>query len=757
MSKAEKATKVYRGVKTLICLTLCTLATIAIQGCWHPKGVVARRLGARWNALNMTQSTELVGRVPDDWTAGVFISTSVLENFANLADKTEIAYAGDDKLLKGTKITLQQIHFESQVGEMLANIDAKIVGPHPFGEMSVSIHGDLRFVGTTALDATSNEVVFRVEPTDIEDKDHGILSLFFSARRKYLTRLLADITLANIQESRLLIKIPLPATIHVDDTSLNKTFRDAPVLKDTPILSATATINVSITPTTITEPFPFSAMLPRKSGIWVVAGQNPKTTSAYVGPGTVLDSDMKDILAYLNEIGSPLATLPLPPSKKVLEDTMATLEHNLAKRYAAEPTDEISPGKPTPAQPSAIYAFVSGRAVENVLQEFEARPADVRTLTFASTSTGGHLREAAVLKDAHLGDYQFYAELRGADAIRGTVVLNFQNTKWTKSGLSGTITYDANATIQAHIQIQLGILDQLPELGKLVKDVTGANVEVKGTSKELVPFSLNADLVQKGGAKADVLAPEFECKIINIDLMTGADVGIRIHYPSLPEQPAPLPIVKSHEYFLPLVIPSTEPNPTWVITPGANSADGVLTPIAYRPTDDGLFVEATLIATPSKAEPNSKDETALKNGINSRNTLNDRLIAQAFQTEPCGLTPSVEVLLGSIGIETKTFLKTIEDVIAEANRIIGGAKKVVETAAVKVKEAAAAVDAAVKLGDKDAEKQAREAGAVAQKALDDANVKIAVVDKSLHGVENTKDAVVSSVAKGATKIWKKVF
>jgi len=752
MSRVKQETKAFRILKALGCLIVCAIAATTIQGCWEPEGVTTRRLGARWNALNISQSAQSVGRVPEDWTAGAFISTSVLENFANLADNTEILYTGNDNLLKGTKITLQKFHFKSAVGEMLVNIDANIVGPHSFEKMNISIHGNLRFVGTTALNATTNEVEFRVEPTDIQDRDHGFLALFFSERHKYLTRLLADIALEKVAETKLLIKIPMPETLKYD-AKINTT------LTDTPIASATATLNLSMPNTTITEPFPYAAMLPRKDGIWVVAGQSPKITSAYTGPEKSIDREMNDVLAYLKETKSPLASLPLPPSRRALEDTLATLESNLSTSYATSPSDEINPGKPSSDQPSAIYAFVSGRTIENALNEFEIKPIAERTVTISSTATSGHLKEAAILKDDHLGDYQIYAELKGPDAIQGKVFLNLQNTKWTKSGLDGKVIYGALAKINTHLQIELGVLDNLPLLGNLTKDITGTDVTVLGDSmkSDPVPFSLKADLVQMGGASAVVLVPRISCQILNFELKTAADLGVTIHQPSIHEQPAPIPIVKSQEFFLPISVPVDGPNPTWTVIQEVKSADVSLAPKASIATDDGLFVEAIMIVTPLKAEPNSAVEAELKSEINSRNAVNAQLIAQASLAEQaastCELTRSFAIDLGPIDIETKTFLKTLEDVIDAAKKIIGDTKKVAEDAALKLKEADAAVALAVKSGDKDAEKAARDVRVTAQAALDVANKKIAEVQQSLHGVENTRNNVVN----GAAHIFKKVF
>src|SRR5438552_241112 len=82
---------------------ICAFSIVFLQGCALEQ-VNARRLGAQWNALNISRSTEAVGKVPQDWTAGVFISTPVLERFANLAKDTEISYVGSNGFLEGTKI-----------------------------------------------------------------------------------------------------------------------------------------------------------------------------------------------------------------------------------------------------------------------------------------------------------------------------------------------------------------------------------------------------------------------------------------------------------------------------------------------------------------------------------------------------------------------------------------------------------------------------------------------------------------------------
>src|SRR5579871_242983 len=95
--------------KLLLWMFLCALLTSILQGCAVPEAVQARRLGARWNSLNVAKSTEDLGKVPRDWTAGVFIRTPVLQSCANLVDNTEISYHGTDSLLKGTKITVKNI------------------------------------------------------------------------------------------------------------------------------------------------------------------------------------------------------------------------------------------------------------------------------------------------------------------------------------------------------------------------------------------------------------------------------------------------------------------------------------------------------------------------------------------------------------------------------------------------------------------------------------------------------------------------
>src|SRR5712692_4049778 len=79
-------------------VSLLAVMAVMVQGCSGLKDVNDRRVGARWNALNVAKSTQVEGKVPTDWTAGIFIRTSALETCANLVDHTEISYQGNDPL-----------------------------------------------------------------------------------------------------------------------------------------------------------------------------------------------------------------------------------------------------------------------------------------------------------------------------------------------------------------------------------------------------------------------------------------------------------------------------------------------------------------------------------------------------------------------------------------------------------------------------------------------------------------------------------
>ena len=695
-------------------LAIWVLVSLSLQGCTASSSAQMRRLGAQWNALNVTKSTEDLGRTPDSWTAGAFLGTSTLESVANAGDGTQIDYVGQDKLLQGTKITLKKFHFESSPGEMLVTIDAELTDAPLLGTLNVVIHGDLRFAGEIPLNAKSNAVVLRVEPTDIEDKGPGVFSLFLSRRHTYLTHLLADIALENVAESALLIKIPLPSLLQASagiDTTL----------QNVQIVSAAASIKLSAPVSTVSEPLPSAALLVRKSGVWLVSGKAPAIHSAYDGPQKAPDQTLQDVLLYLQETHSPLATLPLPPSKGELEAIIETLKKELESSYADDP---ITAARATPgagAPTAGVYGFVSGRVIENVLGEFEASPSANRTLTIVSTATGGHLKEAAVLKDGTLGDYQFYVEFVGADAIRGAVTVNLQDTHWTSSGLSGTLTYDATASAHTRLQIELGALQKVPLLGKMARDALGKDITVQGSLPHPIPipFTLSADFIRGSGASAVVLAPRVGCQIIDLKLMTGADLGITLHHPTIHDQFRPIRVIESQEYFVPIPTAPPKEGASWTITPGYRALQLAVVPQSSVTTDDGLLIGADIAVTPMSLAPHSPEESALIDGINSRNTAAAGALAQAAQQDQapytCGLTSSFAVDLGPAQIETKAFLNSIQDVLAEASKIIAGGKDVVEDAA---KEAALVGKFAAAVGGKVADTPAKDVGKAVQVTVD---------------------------------------
>jgi hypothetical protein len=655
-----------------ICMAWISLLLI-LPGCHGEDEVTARRLGAHWSALNMSKSVEQQGQVPTDWEAGAFIRTSFLETFANLADGTTIRYQGTDAILKDTVISIDGVKFESHVGEVLAEVRGTISSAY-VGKIPVTIHGTLRFVNTTAINASKNAVSFRIEPTDIEDTSNFIFKFLFTARRNYLSHLLADIALNSIQESALAFEIPFPNTLK-EPVGVDAT------LTNTAILSAAATLKLDVPQSDITVPLPFAAMLARADGIWLLVGNTPVVTSQYKGPQGVLDPTMQRVQNYLKEVQSPLAALALPPTRKELDAAVKSLTDGLSGKYASDP---MSVDLKIPAGTLGdVYGFLSGRSVEAAIEAFAAGPLTARTLTVKSTETGGHLQEAAVFKDKNLGDYQLYLAFIGGDAIQGDVTFDLQNIQWQRNGISGNVAYGAQATAKTRLQMELGVVDKLPALGGLIRGATGVNLNIQGRTPNAIPVpsSVTPEYVSDGGYAAVNLAPRIGCQIIDLKL-TADDVGVTIHHPSIHHQFRPWTLVASHEYYYRLGDPKGAKVGSWTIVPKTDALQVKVQPLSSTATQAGLEVRGLIDLKPLVIAQQSAEEAAELADIDSANAEADKHLNTAKDKEQsnydCGLSTSFAIDIGPVQIETKAFLAAIGDVIHVASAIVGDGKNVVE-------------------------------------------------------------------------------
>jgi hypothetical protein len=646
---------------------------LMLPGCHGEDEVTARRLGAHWSALNMSKSVEQEGQVPTDWEAGAFIRTSFLETFANLADGTTIRYQGTDAILKGTVISIDGVKFASHVGEVLADVRGTISSAY-VGKIPVTIHGTLRFVKTTAIDASKNAVSFRIEPTDVEDTSNIIFKFLFTARRNYLSHLLADIALNSIQESALAFEIPFPST-------LKKTVGVDATLTNTAILSAAATLKLDVPQSDITIPLSFAAMLARADGIWLLVGSTPVVTSQYKGPKGVLDPTMQRVQNYLTEVQSPLAALSLPPTRKELDAAVKNLTDGLAEKYASDPMRGDL--KIPESALGDVYGFLSGRSVEAAIKTFAAGPLADRTLTVKSTETGGHLQEAAILKDKNLGDYQLYLAFIGGDAIQGDVTADLQNIQWQANGISGNVAYGAQATARTRLQIELGVVDKLPALGGLIRGATGVNLNIQGRTPNAIPVPIRVtpEYVSDGGYAAVNLAPRIGCQIIDLKL-TAEDVGVTIHHPSIQHQFRPWTLVASHEYYYRLGDPKGANVGSWIIGPKTDALQVKVQPLWSNPTPSGLEVRALIDLKPLVIAQHSAEEAAELADIDRGNAEAEKHLDTAKDKEQsnyaCGLTSSFAIDIGPAQIETKAFLAAVGDVIHVASAIVGDGTHVVE-------------------------------------------------------------------------------
>lgn len=671
----------------------CLLIAIAIQGCSEPEKATAERLGARWHALNLTLSTETLGRAPEDWSAGAFISTPVLENFTGLLEGTTITYddAAKNSILQGTTITLHKTHCEGAVGEMRVTIDATVTSPYisPLGRLEVSVSGDLRFVSASEADVRNNihEVLLRIAPTDIAVKGKGVLALVDIRQRKYFSELLADLALDKTSESALLIKIPVRELLNVKI--------DVPVHGDTTINALDVhdgdnrdvDIDYSISPQNIllTKSVPFIAMIPRKTGIWLLAGNAaPVPTANYIPakPLTPLewnasaDPVMKDVLAYLIATQSPMAHFPLPTSSKALEESLQTLVGKLQTHFTNDPGTHFHAGAAAATDP-VLYGYVRGRDLEEISQQFGTRHVSVQSTTITNE---GQFLDLTAFNSQLVGKLSFYVDFRGADALSAAADLTLKNPTWNKNGLQGHITYDTKATIKTRAQIELGKLDKIPVAGSLLMKTSGMDIDIAGNSRDNVDFTLSPTFIMSDdhSASATSLALhtnpaqtipiKFDTRSLNRFLFdwTGGPIvgkvvglveptrtpdtlGITFNYSVSKNQLAPIPLVRTHEYFVSLPSPPKIADSPWKISIGAHSAKVKTEPRApgFAITGDGLFAVSTIAATVIRPE----EETAAQKAISEDNSRYDQLITQASTTAEQKYEAARDIVDNSLDID----------------------------------------------------------------------------------------------------------
>lgn len=566
------------------------------------------RREAEWMSLTRSVHTVEGNTVPDMWMSGIFVSQRGLNSILALADGTIVQFdptsRGDDTALTVKAVRLKQ----SQPGFPVGTVE--LAAESKSRNLRVDLLGEAAFVfvGIEA-NADGRQVArFSIQPLRLEP-DLSWYSLRIGVRG-YATELLATGAAVWLAKA-LRFDVPLPDKPAIE---LGKTKSErVPVRK--PENENWVDLTATIAAGRIQDEISFSHPVFIDGGMWLGAQRRPGGQAALesVTRGTRTDQQLD---AEISNLRAKLAQVKGPANGA-----------------------------------GDIAVWVSGKAIDGLVQKITALPTERRTATIKSSGYQGRLADKE-WRDNVLGKGGAFVEFNKPDAVHASVLLNEVNATWqARHGLAIAARAQLKGTADVHVHID-----------PLIGGGVGTNVGMEGNADIQASGSLQMAIITVGPQTALVLAPKMECKLATVEMRTDGRLVTDLGWTKVPSIGAKVATTELNSMLSAQVLLSDIPTVLQgrtdkgealqaeaegvrlLITPAWKSASARVRPLVANAGEEGFLIAAALEVSASP----DRDE-----GAKARKEAEEKLrrdIADTLKPTDCATETSVAVTLGDIEI-----------------------------------------------------------------------------------------------------------
>ncbi|MBA1343909.1 hypothetical protein [Rhizobium sp. WYCCWR 11146] len=459
-----------RHVGIVALVVVAVLAVGAIYLMWQGARFARERAELEWASLSSSAAIAQTRKVPEEWSAGIFVSEAGFAKLLAALHGAKISYdpafSSDD-----TIVTLKSVSMSFEPGFAVGNISLSAHSERQ--KLSVDFKGQasISFREIAVLNGRA-EAVFAIHLLDLEPQI-GWYSIGIGFRG-YAKELLTSGTMVYLAE-QLVVRVPLTNEVAFDLAQA----KDLHLPTVEPKKDNFVDVNLSVPTKVIRKKFLFMNPVFLKGGVWLLAQPDD---------------------------GETPITLPAKESKPGadLSTRIEILRQQVAKI-------------PTPTEDMSIW--LRGETLQDLVKGIRSLPKENRTVKARTIRFNGVL----TTKEGGSGFLwaRAYAELTGDNPAQGNAEISEVEAQWiANKGLKVSGRVDGNAVAFIRVRV-VPVSNSGKGLGTVVDD-TVAMIGGGGLNLDGV---LSPRVVTVDNHKALIVAPEFDCKPYRFDVAALGGLG----------------------------------------------------------------------------------------------------------------------------------------------------------------------------------------------------------------------------------------